>query len=275
METARRILKRACSAQVVQAVFFEKAVDLGGWFWRGFGSGQPALNFRREIVRGSDGIDFEASLPEKLEKFADGKRTDVRRIAENFPRILIGGTLGMLTGVNILNQDGALSAADASHFAQDGDGLLEMMESETANDHVEAGVFERKMLRVRGAEGEIGDATLLRALFGDGQHGVSKIDGNDFASGAGEGFRDVARTGGDVQDAFVAAKVGSVDEALDAVLVGDPGIRSESLRLRGERFADDVVVSRHKMLQDERQGYHRDLQRSRGVTTGNYSRWFA
>lgn len=87
---------------------------------------------------------------------------------------------------------------------------------------------------------------MLGALFGNGEHRVGEIDADDFASGAGKSFGDVAGTGGDVEDAFTAMQMGGFDEALDALFVGDPRIGSESLGLRGERFANDVVVSRQR-----------------------------
>jgi hypothetical protein len=256
-QAACRILKRARSAEVVEAVFFEQEADPGGRFCRGLGGGQPAFDFRSEIIGGGDGIHFEAGIAKKLEQFAEGKCVDVRRIAENFPLILIGGALRKFAGVNVFDEDCALRTADASHFTENIDRVLEMMKSEAANDNIEAGVFEGEMLRVGGAEGDVGEATLLRALFGDGEHRIGKVNTDNFAGGAGESFGDVARTGGDVENAFVTAQLGGVDEALDAVGIGDPGISGKSLCLRGEGFADDVVVLRHEKLLVKQQEYHR------------------
>lgn len=148
-------MKRTCSAEVVETILFEEPADLGGRFCRGLGRGQPTLDFGSEILCGRDGIDFEADFAEELQQFADRKRAHVGRIAENLPLVLIGGALRVFAGVNVFDQDGALWSANAGHFAEHGEGLLKMMESETANDYVEAGVFESEMLRVSSAEGDV------------------------------------------------------------------------------------------------------------------------
>jgi hypothetical protein len=45
--------------------------------------------------------------------------------------------------------------------------------------------------------------------------------------------------------------MGCVDKALNAVFIGDPGIGRKSLRLRGERFAIDVIMLQQRTLESE------------------------
>jgi hypothetical protein len=71
VQAAHRILKRACTAKVMEAVFFEEAANFGGPVGRGFGGGQPAFDFRSEVVSGGDGVDFEPCVAKEMQEFAD------------------------------------------------------------------------------------------------------------------------------------------------------------------------------------------------------------
>jgi hypothetical protein len=206
-QATRRILKRACPAQVMEAVIFKKPANFGGVFWRGFGCGEPALDFRSEIVDRGDRTGFQTRIAEKFEQFADGKSAHVRGVAQNFPFVLIGGAIGMFARVDIFDEYSAAGATDAGHFAEHAERRLQMMQSEAADDYVKAGIFKGKSLRIGGAKRDVGDAALLRAFFGDGKHGVGEIDADDFSREAGEGFGDVAGAGGDVEHALVTAKM--------------------------------------------------------------------
>src|SRR5262249_38295347 len=147
----------------------------------------------------------------------------------------------MFAGVNVFDQDGSLRTANAGHFAHNANGILQMVQRETADNNVERGVRKRKILRVGGTEGNVGEAALRGALLRNGEHRVGQIQADDFARDAGKSFGDVAGACGDVEDALVAVEVSGGNEALDAIFVGDPGIGGKGLGLRGEGFADDVV----------------------------------
>jgi hypothetical protein len=240
-----RILKRPCTAQVVQTVLLKQSANFSCALWRRLCGRQPALHFRSEIVRRSNGIRLHACVTKKLKQFAERKCADVRRIAQDFPAVLICGTLGMFAGVNVLRNDRAASAANAHHFAQHLQRIHKMMQREPAHNYVERPIFERKVLRISRTERNIGNATLSRALFSDREHGIRQVDANNFSRSASESFRDVSRTSRDIQHPLVTGEMGGGDQAPNALLVGDPWISGKSLGLCRERFPNDVVMLRH------------------------------
>ena len=122
------------------------------------------------------------------------------------------------------------------------------MQREPAYDHVECPIFKRKVLRIGGAERNIGNAALFRALFPDRQHGIRQVDADDFSRGARKRFRDVSRPRRDIQHALIACEARRGHQPPNALFVSDPRIRRKGLSLRRKRFSNDVVVLRHSKI---------------------------
>ena len=114
MECAAAIEIRAGAAHILEAVGFEKFVNLGGAVGRSSCGGHPAVDLGDDITRHGDGFDFETGIAENAEEFTERERARVRRIAENFKLILIGGTFRVFAGHDVFDQDGAVGTADAS-----------------------------------------------------------------------------------------------------------------------------------------------------------------
>lgn len=244
-KSPRRILKRPCAAEIVEAIFVQKSSNFGGAIGRDFGSDEPALDFGSKIVGGREKISLQIRIAKKLEQFTERKRSNVRWIAQNFPAILICSTLGKFAGENVFHDDFSAAAADARHFAQDSQRLLEMMERQPADRHVKRPIFKRKMLRISGAERDIRDAPLFGAISRDRQHRVGQVHADGFACTPSKGLSNVARSRRDIQHAFVAGETSRNYQSADALFVRYPGIRGKGLRLRCERFSNDVVVFTH------------------------------
>ncbi len=151
----------------------------------------------------------------------------------------------MFAGVDIFHKDRSASAANTRHFAQHLQRLLKMMQGQPADNNIECPILEGQILRVRGAEGNVGNVALLRALFGDREHGLREVHAHDFPRGTREGFRDVARARRDIQHALVPGEMSRGDQAPYTLFVCDPRISRKGLCLRRERFPNDVVVLRH------------------------------
>src|SRR5579859_183048 len=133
------------------------------------------------------------------------------------------------------------------------------MKRQAADHDVEGRVVKRKILRVGWAKRDVRQTARCSALLSNQEHGVGEIDANHFARSASDRFGDIARPRGNVEDAFMAGETRDGDQAANAVSVSDPGIRGEGLRLRGERFADYVVVLGHPYASlCGHQEYHRD-----------------
>jgi len=172
----------------------------------------------------------------------------MRRIAQNFPAVLVRSALGVFACVYVFHHDRAACAADTRHFAQDLQWVLEMMQCQPANHHIERPIFEREIFRIGSSERDIGNPALLRALLPYRQHGVSQVNPNDFSRTSSERFRDVPRPGRDIQHALIALEPGCGHQAPNALLVRDPWIIGKSLGLCCERFPNDVVVLRHTKI---------------------------
>lgn len=117
-KSPRRILKRACAAQILESVLLQKPADFHGAIWSNFRSRQPALHFRCQVIRSADRVRLQAGFAKKLQQFTERKRADVRWIAQNFPAVLIRRPFGMFAGVNIFHYNRAASAANTRHLAQ-------------------------------------------------------------------------------------------------------------------------------------------------------------
>ena len=117
----------------------------------------------------------------------------------------------MFAGDDVFNEDSARLAADASHFAEDLQWILDVMESEAADDELELLRWERQILRIADAEGNVGDAALLRAFAGDREHGVREVNADRFPSDTGKCFGDIAGAGGDVENPLAACQVSGSD----------------------------------------------------------------
>jgi CubicO group peptidase (beta-lactamase class C family) len=256
-KSPRRILKRPGTAQVMYAVLFEEPPYFARPLRGRLCGRQPPFHFRGQIVRRCNGIRLQPHVAKELQQFAECKRAHVRRIAQYFPSVLIRGTFRMLARVNILHQDLPAYSADSRHLAHNLQGIEKMMEREPADHYVEGPIFERKVLRISRAERNIGNPTLFRALLGDREHRIRKIDANDLARRASEGFRYVSRARRDIQHALSSVKTRCIDQSPDALLVGNPRIRRKSLRLRGKRFANDVVVLCHNLGPPGKRGNER------------------
>jgi hypothetical protein len=148
-----------------------------------------------------------------------------------------------LAGKNVFDQNRALSFADAGHFFHYFSGMLHVMQGKAGDDHVKFLSLEREMLGVAGTKGDVGDAALGGAFPRDGKHGFGEVHADDFAGIFGEGFSDVAGAGGDIQHALGASKARCSDEAVDALLVGNPRIGGKGPSLGGERLSNNFVVS--------------------------------
>jgi hypothetical protein len=94
----------------MEEIFFEQAADFCGAVRRSLGGGEPAFDFGSEVVMGADGLDLEVSVAKELQQFAERKRADMRRVAQNFPAAMISGAAGMLACENVFDKDGAAAA---------------------------------------------------------------------------------------------------------------------------------------------------------------------
>src|SRR5271170_2877904 len=166
----------------------------------------------------------------------------MRRVAQNFPSVLICSSLRMLAGVNVLHHDRAAGAANSRHFAKDLQWRQKMMQREPAHYYIELPVFEGQVLRVSGTKRYIRNAVLLRTLFGDGEHGIREVDTDNLSRRASKCFSDIAGACRDIQHALGAGEMGRGHQAPDALFVSNPRIRRKGLSLRRERLPNDVVV---------------------------------
>jgi len=245
MERAGLIEIGARAAEIVEAIFFKKAADFGcpiGWSFRG---AHPAIGLRHEVAGHGYGFDFKSGIAENHEHFAQRERASVGGITENFEFVLVRGAAGMFAGNHVFNQNRAVAAADPDHFRQDRGWILEMVKGEAADNHVKFVAGERKMLDVTMAKMEIGNVAFVAARFGNGEHGIGKVDADDLAGDFGEGFSDVAGAGRDVEDAFCARAMGGSNQSGNAFLVRSPGLRGEGVALLGKRLLYAFVVLGH------------------------------
>ncbi len=84
-------------------ILFEQPPDFGSFFRRGLRGGEPALDFRSEVVAGRDGGNLELRVAKESQQFAEWQRPNVRRVAQCFPAVLERSALRMLAGVNVLD----------------------------------------------------------------------------------------------------------------------------------------------------------------------------
>src|ERR1700674_1640166 len=100
----------------------------------------------------------------------------MRRIAQGFPAVLIGRAFSMLAREDVFDQHSAAAAHDASHFSQDLQRILHVMKRQAGYDEFELFRFERKILRISNAEGNVADTTLLCPFARDRKHGPGEGD---------------------------------------------------------------------------------------------------
>src|SRR5882724_1211242 len=245
MHPPRRILERPRPAQVPYPVLIKETANLLRSFRRRFRRCQPPLHFRAEIIERFDGIRLQSSLPEKPQMFAQWQHSNMRRITQFFPTVLVLRSLPMLARKNILHQHRASRPAHARHLAHDSPGLLHVVQRQAADHHVKILSFERQVLRIPDSKRNIGQTVLRRALFPNRQHRRRQIHPNHFPRGSRKGFRDVPGPRRNVQDALLPLQLSGRHQPPNSLLVRNPRIRRKRLRLRREGFADHVIVLRH------------------------------
>ncbi len=210
-ETARRILKRPCSAQIMDPVLFQQTPHFICTFEGRLGGRQPAFDLWCQVIRCCHCIRFQTGFAKQPQHFAERKCPHVRRVSQNLPAVLISCARGMFAGVDVFHQHPAACAANTSHLPQNRQRLLKMMQRKPAHHNVEGPILKRKILRIGGLERHIEDAAFFRPLPGERQHGVRQVDTDGFSRASSKGFRDVPRPRGDIQHALVASKMGRGD----------------------------------------------------------------
>ena len=60
---------------------FEELANFGGAVGGRLRGGEPALDFRDDVVVSRDGVGLQARVTKKLQQFAERNRADVRRVA--------------------------------------------------------------------------------------------------------------------------------------------------------------------------------------------------
>ena len=66
---------------------------------------------------GGHALDLQAGVAKELKQLTQRNRADVRRVAQDFPAVVIGCAVGMFAREKVLDQDRAAVTEDASHFA--------------------------------------------------------------------------------------------------------------------------------------------------------------
>src|ERR1700722_4420622 len=119
------------------------------------------------------------------------------------------------------------------------------MQRVAANHHIKFVFREGQAAHIAGAKRNILETEFRGAFARDGQHGLSQIDANHFASYGGESLCDVSRSASHVEYAFLAAQAGRTDESLNHLFVANPRAGRERSRLLRELFAYYIVVLTH------------------------------
>src|SRR6266436_8640438 len=151
---------------------------------------------------GGHALDLQAGVAKELKQLTQRNRADVRRVAQDFPAVVIGRAVGMLAREDVFDKDHAAVTEDASHFAEGLQGILHVMERQAGNDEIELLRFEWEIQRIANAERNVGNAALLSTFARDREHGVGEVKAGYFASRMRKRFGDVARAGGDIENAF-------------------------------------------------------------------------